>query len=344
MEYRRLGQTELQVSSICLGTMTWGSQNNQADGHAQMDYAFEQGVTFWDTAEMYAVPPHPNHHGTTETIIGEWFKRRGLRQQVILASKVIGANRHFHWVRGGNAKLDRANITQALEDSLQRLQTDYIDLYQLHWPDRSVNSFGQREYLHKPEQDGTPLAETLAVLRDLINQGKIRHIGVSNETPWGVMTALKLSETAGLLRIVSVQNPYNLLSREYEIGLSEISLRENCGLLAYSPLAGGDLSGKYLRGARPAGSRRVIWPGLSRYARGEDAIAAYVNLANRHNLDPSQMALSYVHQKDFVTSVIIGATSMLQLEIDIASAEVKLSPAVIEDIEEIQRQHPNPCT
>ncbi|HYH36613.1 MAG TPA: NADP(H)-dependent aldo-keto reductase [Azospirillum sp.] len=346
MQYRPLGRTGLQVSVIGLGTMTWGRQNTEAEGHAQMDLALDHGITFWDTAEMYAIPPIAESHGTTEAIIGTWFKSRGKRDQVILASKAIGAaNGGFPWIRGGTAKLDRANLVAAVDASLKRLQTDVIDLYQLHWPDRVTNRFGGRSYQHKPEMDGTPLAETLAALGDLIQAGKIRHIGLSNETPWGVMTCLKLSEMHGLPRIASVQNAYNLLNRAYETALAEIGLREDVGLLAYAPLGAGTLSGKYLGGVVPPGTRRAIDHRKSRYETpsAEEATKAYLDIARRHGLSPTQMAIAFVARQPFVASTLIGATNMADLKSNIEALDVTLSDAVLKEIDAVHARLPDPC-
>ena len=346
MQYRPLGRTGLQVSAIGLGTMTWGRQNTEAEGHAQMDLALDHGVNFWDTAEMYAIPPIAESYGTTETIIGSWFKSRGGRDRVTLASKAIGAaHGGFPWVRGGNAKLDRANLTAAVDASLTRLQTDVIDLYQLHWPDRVTNRFGARSYVHRPDHDGTSLAETLAVLGDLIQAGKIRHIGLSNESPWGVMTCLKLAETQGLPRIASVQNAYNLLNRTDEGGLSEVLLREDVWLLAYSPLGAGTLAGKYLGGAVPPGTRRAIDHRKSRYAtpNADAATQAYLDVARRHGLSPTQMAIAFVLRQDFVASALIGATTMEDLTSNIGALDVSLSDEVMQEIEAVHARFPDPC-
>jgi len=259
MQCRPLGRTGLSVSAIGLGTMTWGRQNTEAEGHEQMDYALDQGVNFWDTAEMYAIPPTADTYGRTEEVIGSGFKMRGKRDTVILATKIIGgADGGFGWVRGGGSKPDRANIFAAAEASLRQLQTDYIDLYQLHWPDRSTNRFGPRNYIHRPEKDRTPIEETLSALDEQVKSGKVRHVGVSNESPWGVMQFLTLSEQKGLPRIASIQNAYNLLNRTFEQALAEVSMREDVALLAYSPLGAGTLSGKYLDGAVPPATRRAI--------------------------------------------------------------------------------------
>ncbi len=346
MHYRSLGHTGLRVSAIGLGTMTWGRQNTEAEGHAQMDLALDHGVTFWDTAEMYAVPPIAESYGRTEEIIGTWFKSRGGRDKVILASKAIGAaHGGFGWVRGGDARLDRANLTAAVDASLKRLQTDVIDLYQIHWPDRVTNRFGQRSYIHTPDKDGTPLAETLAVLGDLIQAGKIRHIGLSNESPWGVMTCLKLAETQGLPRIASVQNAYNLLNRDGDSALSEIGQREGVGFLAYSPLGGGTLSGKYLDGQKPLGSRRAIDHRTSRYdtPNADSAVRAYLEVARQHGLSSTQMAIAFVLRQGFVTSTLIGATTLEDLISNIAALEVTLDDAVMKDIEAVFARYPDPC-
>jgi aryl-alcohol dehydrogenase-like predicted oxidoreductase len=346
MRTRRLGRTDLRVSEICLGTMTWGFQNTEAEGHAQMDYALERGITFWDTAEMYAIPPTAETYGRTEEIIGSWFANRGGRDRIVLATKAIGrAPGGFGWVRGGKARLDRANLETAVEDSLRRLRTDYIDLYQLHWPDRVTNRFGKRGFAPGDEEGAASIGETLEALGGLVKAGKIRHVGLSNETPWGVMAFLREAERAGLPRVVSVQNPYSLLNRTFESGLAEVAIREDCGLLAYSPLAGGTLSGKYLDGAVPPGSRRAVDGRKSRYAvpNGDEATRAYVELARGHGLDPCRMAIAFVLRQPFVTSAIIGATDMEQLATDIAAAELDLAPEVVEGIERIQGTWPDPC-
>ena len=345
MQYRRLGRTDLQVSVICLGTMTWGRQNTEAEAHEQMDYALEQGINFFDTAEMYAVPPTAETYGKTETYIGTWFKARGNRDKVILATKIVGPSANFGYVRGGKTRFTAEHLKAAVDASLQRLQTDYIDLYQLHWPDRNANYFGQRGFVHRQDERITPPAETLAALQDLIKAGKIRHVGLSNETPWGTMTFVRASESQGLPRMASVQNPYNLLNRSYESGLAEISIREDIGLLAYSPLGGGTLTGKYLNGQIPPGSRRSLDGRPSRYTtpNADAATQAYMTIAQNHGLDPSQMALSFVNRQPFVTANIIGATSMEQLRTDIASIDLDLSDDVLADIEATHRTHPDPC-
>ncbi len=348
MEYRQLGNTNIQVSLICLGTMTWGEQNTLEEGFEQMDYALEQGINFFDTAEMYAVPPRAETYGRTEEIIGEWFQSRKTRDRVVLASKVAGKT-SMDWVRGGKNQLDRPNITEALDNSLKRLKTDYIDLYQLHWPDRPNDRFGKlgfnlsRDEL--PPNEVEKMHEILTVLGEFVEAGKIRTVGLSNESPWGVMTYLHLAEKYSLPRMVSVQNAYSLLNRKFEVGLSEVAVWENCGLLAYSPLAGGTLTGKYLGGNIPPGSRRSLDSRSSRYdnPRTENATKAYVEVAKRHNLDPAQMALAFVNQQPFVTSNIIGATSMEQLKTNIGAINLQLSEEALKDIEAVHNDNPNPA-
>lgn len=350
MKYNELGRTGLKVSRICLGTMTWGQQNNQDDGFAQMDLAIDQGINFFDTAELYSVPPSAETYGATETIIGNWLKARGGRDKVILASKIAclnvnGQNPPVDYMRGGTMALDKKNINAAVDASLKRLQTDYLDLYQIHWPERATNFFGHLGYAAPEHDTSTPLEETLDALDGLVKAGKVRAIGLSNETPWGVMKFLQLADAKGLPRVASVQNPYSLVNRTYEVGLAEVSVREDCGLLAYSPLAFGVLSGKYLGGARPDGARISLFPYFSRYVSPlvEDATARYVDLARRHGLDPAQMALAFVNTRPFLTSNIIGATTMDQLQANIASHEMTLSAEVLEGIEEIHKAMPNPA-
>ena len=345
MEYNKLGQTDIKVSRICLGTMTWGEQNTEKEAHEQLDYAVESGINFIDVAEMYPVPPREETYGLTESYIGNWLSKRKDRDKIILASKVAAKAEWLPYIRGGQIKLDKKNIVQALEDSLRRLKTDYIDLYQMHWPDRDTNFFGKLAYYHAPEKDGIPIAETLAVLDELVRQGKIRAIGISNETPWGCAEYLRISREKELPRIVSIQNPYNLLNRTFEIGISEFSHREQVGLLAYSPLAFGALSGKYLNNQKPEGARLTLFERFNRYLNPQatNATEAYVNLAKKNDLDPSQMALSYVSSRPFLTSNIIGATSMEQLKMDIESINIELSDDVIKDIESIHEKIPNPA-
>ncbi len=345
MEYRPLGHTDIEVSALCLGTMTWGQQNTEAEAHEQMDYALANGINFFDTAELYPVPPMAETQGRTEAYIGSWLHRRGNRERIILASKVCGAADWTPHIRGGRARLDAANIEAALDASLKRLQTDYIDLYQTHWPDRHTNYFGRLGYQPGDDGDATPIEETVAALARLVEKGKVRHIGISNETPWGVMQYLQAAERQGGPRIVSIQNPYNLLNRSFEIGLAEFAERESVGLLAYSPLGFGVLSGKYLGGRRPEGARLTLFERFSRYTnpQGVAATEAYVALARRHGLDPARMALAYVNSRPFVTSNIIGATRMAQLRDNCASLELSLSTEVLEEIEAIHQRHPIPC-
>nr|WP_286946633.1 NADP(H)-dependent aldo-keto reductase [Pseudomonas sp. UBA6718] len=344
MEYRQLGRSDLQVSALCLGSMTWGEQNSEAEGFAQIDRAKACGINFLDTAEMYPVPPRRDTYGATERIIGNYFKARGDRADWVLASKVAGPGNGIDYIRGGQLKHNRQHIVAALDDSLKRLQTDWIDLYQLHWPERSTNFFGQLGYRHQ-EQGFTPLQETLEVLGEQVKAGKIRHIGLSNETAWGTMKYLQLADQLGLPRAVSIQNPYNLLNRSFEVGLAEVAMREQCGLLAYSPLAFGMLSGKYENGARPANARITLFSRFARYTNPQ-AIAAcsrYVTLAREHGLDPAQMALAFVTRQPFVTSNIIGATSLEQLESNLGSLSLELSDELLDAIEAIHREQPNPA-
>lgn len=347
MEMRKLGTSGMDVSLICLGTMTWGRQNSQAQAFEQMDYAAARGVNFFDTAEMYAVPPNKDTLGKTEEIIGNWFSARpGMREKIILATKITGPNPYFHYIREGKTRYDRAHILEALQGSLHRLKTDYIDLYQLHWPQRTVNNFYKLGYEHDPANDGTPIRETLEALQEFVKEGMIREIGLSNDTPWGVMECLRLSDNHHLPRVQSVQNSYSLLNRKDEVGLAEVYIRANCGLLAYSPLGGGTISGKYLDGKMPPGSRRAIDERPSnRYSnpRTDDATRAYIKLAQQHGLDVCQMALAFVNSRNFVTSNIIGATSINQLKSNIDSINIKLSADVINGINAIQYQNPNPA-
>ena len=344
MRYQTLANTDLNISKLCLGTMTWGEQNTEQQAHQQLDYALDQGINFIDTAEMYPVPPQGDTQGTTECHIGSWFKSRNNRDKVILATKVAGPGDWLGYLRGG-PRLNREHIQQAVDASLKRLQTDYIDLYQLHWPDRHTNYFGQLSYIHNEEEVATPLLETLEALNEQVKAGKIRHVGVSNETPWGVMKYLQLAEAHNLPRMVSIQNPYSLLNRTFEIGLAEIAHRENTPLLAYSPLGFGVLSGKYLGGAWPEHARLTLYKRFQRYTseKADIATQAYVDLAREHQLDPAQMALAFVNERSFMASNIIGATTMEQLASNIASIELTLSDEVIAGIEAIHQQMPNPC-
>jgi aryl-alcohol dehydrogenase-like predicted oxidoreductase len=343
MQYRQLARTDLKVSVICLGTMTWGQQNSEAEAHAQLDYALAQGVNFIDTAEMYPVPPMADTQGRTEQYIGSWLKARRNRDRVVLASKVSGRANWLPWIRGG-PRLNSRHIREALDGSLKRLQTDYLDLYQLHFPDRATNYFGELGYRHQPQADDIPLEETLGVLAELVASGRVRHVGISNETPWGLMECLRVSAAGAGPRLVSIQNPYSLLNRSFEVGLAECAIREQVGLLAYSPLGFGVLSGKYLGGQWPANARLTLYKRFSRYTspRGEQATAEYVALARKHGLDPAQMALAYVNSREFLTSTIIGATTMQQLRSNIGSIDLELSDEVLKGIEAIHLQNPNP--
>lgn len=345
MQYHQLGHTDLRVSEICLGTMTWGEQNTEAEAHEQLDYAVGQGINFIDTAEMYPVPPKAETMGKTEAILGSWLSKRRDRDKLVIATKMAAAADWLPYVRNGNNRADKKNIELALNDSLRRLQTDYIDLYQIHWPERDTNFFGKLDYPFTDNNDGVPIAETLAALADFVEAGKIRHIGISNETPWGIAEYLRQSEKHDLPRIVSIQNPYNLLNRTFEIGCAEFSHRESVGLLSYSPLAFGVLTGKYLDNARPAGARLTLFDRFTRYTgeTGVNMTRAYVELALEHGLSPAQMALAFVTGRPFVTSNIIGATGMKQLQENIDSIHVRLSEEVLRAIEELHKLQPNPC-
>ena len=348
MPHRPLGRTGLQVSAIALGTMTWGEQNTQDQAHDQIDLALDSGINFIDTAEMYPVPPRPQTQGLTERYLGAWLRKSGRRGDIILATKATGPAhdpaRPSH-VRGGQLAHTLANLSEALHQSLQRLQTDYIDLYQLHWPDRATNMFGQLGYRHQPELPHTPIEETLEALQTLVNSGKVRHIGISNETPWGLSRFLWGSQSLGLPRVASIQNPYNLLNRSFEIGLAEMAIREDVGLLAYSPLAFGMLTGKYLAGERPPQARLSRFSRFSRYSseQAEQATYAYVSLFRQHGLDPTQAALAFVNRQDFVTSNIIGATTLAQLRQNIDSIGLELGDEVLQGIEAIHKRWPNPA-
>ena len=344
MNYKKLGNTDINLSTICLGTMTWGEQNSQEEGFQQMDYALDQGVNFWDTAELYSIPPKAETFGHTEIIIGNWFKKTKKRKQVILATKVCGPMRSY--VRGGGNQYGVKNITEALEGSLKRLQTDYIDLYQLHWPERNTNMFGRLGYEHNDVNNWNKFEDILGNLKKFVDDGKIRHVGLSNETPWGTKKFLEVAKEKRLPRMMSVQNPYNLLNRTYEVGLAEISIRDQIGLLAYSPLAIGYLTGKYRNNQIPKKSRldvdRDFW---TRYNKpnAEKAVEAYYQIAKKNNIDMAQMSLKFCEIQPFVTSVIIGATTMEQLKTDIESVNVKLTDEIIKEINEVQKIYPNPC-
>ena len=343
MNYKKLGNTDLDVSTICLGTMTWGEQNTQVEAFDQMDFALSNGVNFWDTAELYAVPPRKETYGDTEEIIGNWFEKTKKRKEVILATKVAGPARDY--LRNGENSFTGPNLESALNNSLKRLKTDYIDLYQLHWPERNVNNFGRLGYVHK-ENDWNQFEDVLGELDKYIKAGKIRYVGLSNETPWGALNYLQLSKDKNLPRMMSIQNPYSLLNRSYEVGLAEVSIREKIGCLAYSPLASGYLTGKYRNKNFPKGSRMErdfdFW---TRYRKPntEAAVELYFKICEKHNLNMTQMSIKFCEIQEFMTSVIIGATTMEQLKSDIESVNVNLSNEVIEEINQIQTIYPNPC-
>ncbi len=343
MNYKKLGNTDLNVSTICLGTMTWGEQNTQNEAFEQMDYSLDNGVNFWDTAELYAVPPKAETYGHTETIIGNWFEKTKKRKDVILASKVGGPSRKY--MRNGENSFTGKNLEDALHGSLKRLKTDYIDLYQLHWPERNVNNFGKLGYEHK-ENDWNKFENVLENLKKFIEDGKIRYVGLSNETPWGVMNYLQLAKDKNLPRMMSIQNPYSLLNRSYEVGLAEVSIRENIGCLSYSPLASGYLTGKYRNKQFPKGSRMErdfdFW---TRYRKPnmEEAVEDYYKISQKFDLDMSQMSIKFCEVQDFMTSVIIGATTMEQLKTNVESVKVNLDSEVIKEINNVQKKYPNPC-
>jgi aryl-alcohol dehydrogenase-like predicted oxidoreductase len=347
MQYRKLGNTGLDVSLIGLGTMTWGEQNNLQEACEQMDYAVAQGINFFDAAEMYPVPPRPETTGETERCIGQWLTQTGKRSEIVLASKVSGrADTIPDWkhIRGG-PRLSRDHIRRAIEGSLERLQTDYVDLYQVHWPERATNFFGKRGYVHVPGADGIAIEDTLNALSELVDEGLVKHVGLSNETPWGVMEYLRLASERGLAKVVSIQNVYNLLSRQFETGLAEMAIREEVGLLAYSPLAFGVLSGKYLGGKMPAGSRLALFERFARYGspQSTSATEAYKEIADNHGISLAQMSLAFVCQQPFVTSNLIGATNMQQLSENIEAVNVKLSEEVLAEIEAIHNRYPDPA-
>jgi len=349
MKYRKLGTTDLNVSVICLGTMTFGEQNDQKDGFDQMDYALDRGINFFDTAELYPVMPRKETYGKTEEIIGNWFEGRKNRDKIILASKIASKSDGLEWIRSGSKSLgfDKKNLNAAIDASLKRLKTDYIDLYQLHWPERKVPLFGQLDYRYDPNDNTwTSIEEVLYNLSGLVKLGKIRYVGLSNETPWGMMKFLQVAKEKNLPRMMSIQNVYSLVNRVFDIAHSEIALTENCGLLAYSPLAGGRLSGKYVGGINPKNARYTLWPRrFSRHhtERGEIAIEKYVGLAKKYGIAPSTFANAFVNDRPFITSNIIGATSMEQLKENIDSIDIVLSEEMLLEIEDIHLSNPNPC-
>lgn len=346
MEYRELGRTGVKVSSICLGTMTWGQQNTEAEGHEQMDYALDQGINFFDTAEMYSVPPKAETQGSTEKIVGSWFKARGKRDKVILATKIAGRG-PMNWLRDDKSGTEqsRKQIFEAVDKSLKRLQTDYIDLYQLHWPDRPISLFGSGGLTYKHTEEIIQIDEILDALNDVVKAGKVRHIGLSNETPWGTMKFLHHADTKGLPRVQSIQNAYNLVNRVFELGGAEIAHREGVGLLAYSPLAQGYLTGKYQNGALPVGSRKQLFNRLQRYESQQTARAvdAYLAVAKKHGLDPSQLANQFATTRPFVTSNIIGATTMEQLKLAVTSREIPWTDELETDVNAAHANQPNPA-
>jgi aryl-alcohol dehydrogenase-like predicted oxidoreductase len=343
MKYKKLGTTDLDVSLICLGTMTWGTQNSEQDAFEQMDYSVSQGINFFDTAEIYSVPPTADSYGKTEKMIGNWFERRKNREKIILASKVAGPG--CDWIRGGENSFDEKKISEAIDGSLARLKTDYIDLYQLHWPERSTNYFGKREYsINENEGNWNSFESILQALEKFIKNGKIRHIGMSNETPFGLSKYIELSKNKNLPRMMSVQNPYNLVNRTYEIGMSEISLREKCGLLVYYPLAAGGLSGKYRNNQMPKNSRMSLFKGWERHLNplAMKAYEEYYKLAKENNMTMVQLAQSFVNSRPFVTSNIIGATTMEQLKENIDSINIELTDEIMDKINSIHNNNPNP--
>ncbi len=343
MKFRKLGTTDIDVSLICLGTMTWGTQNTEKDAFEQMDYAVSQGINFFDTAEIYSVPPTSDSYGKTEIMIGNWFEKRKNRDKIILASKVAGPG--CDWIRGGGNNFDEKKIGEAIDGSLRRLKTDYIDLYQLHWPERSTNFFGRRDYLfNNKEGNWNSFESILEALEKYIKSGKIRHIGMSNETPYGLSRYLEISKNKGAPRMMSVQNPYNLVNRTYEIGMSEISIREKCGLLVYYPLAAGGLSGKYRNGKMPKDSRMALFKGWERHLNplAMEAYDKYFKLAKDFNLTMVQLAQSFVNSRPFVTSNIIGATTMDQLKENVESINIEFTDEMMDRVNEIHNNNPNP--
>jgi aryl-alcohol dehydrogenase-like predicted oxidoreductase len=347
MERRRLGRTDILVSKLCLGTMTWGEQNTEAEAFAQLDRALERGVNFIDTAEAYPIPMKEETQGRTERYIGSWLKQRKNRDKIVLATKVAGPMLapYLRASTVGRTCPDRKNIMAAIDASLARLQVDYVDLYQVHWPDRRTNFFGRLGYAHDPKSDQTPIEETHEAMSELVKAGKVRQVGISNESAWGAMHYLQLSETRGFARPASIQNPYSLLNRSFEVGLAEVAQREDLGLLAYSPLGFGALTGKYANGARPEGARLTLFPQYARYTNthGLRAAERYLALARQHGLNPAQMALAFAASRGFVTSVILGATSVAQLDENLGAAELVLPEEVLKGIEEIHAEISNPC-
>lgn len=344
MKYTTLPNTNIKVSKICLGTMTFGQQNTEADGHAQMDYALDHGVNFFDTAEMYSVPARQETYGSTERILGTWFKKTGKREEIILASKIAGPNPNFTYMREKN-DFSPASIKFALDQSLQRLQTDYIDLYQLHWPERKANFFGQRGFKVQDDAWEDNIHSVLETLDGFIKEGKINHIGLSNETPWGIMRFLEESKNFDLPRIKTVQNPYSLLNRQFEVGSAEVCIRENVGLFAYSPMAFGVLSGKFLTGESHPNARIKLFPQFSRYNSEQctEATRLYQEVANKNGLSLTELALAFIEQQPFVTSTIIGATTVQQLKENIDTIKVSLSEEILKEIDAVHAVIPDPA-
>ncbi|MDI6045681.1 aldo/keto reductase [Flavobacterium yafengii] len=344
MKYTTLPNTDVKVSKICLGTMTFGQQNTEADGHAQMDYALENGINFFDTAEMYSIPSRQETYGSTEKILGTWFKKTGKREEIVLASKIAGPNPNFGYMR---EKLDfsPASIKFALDQSLQRLQTDYIDVYQLHWPERKTNYFGQRGFKVQDDAWEDNIHNVLETLDGFVKEGKINHIGLSNENPWGIMRFLEESKYNNLPRVKTIQNPYSLLNRLFENGSAEICLRENVGLLAYSPMAFGVLSGKFLTGEDHPNARVKLFPQYSRYnsAQCTEATRLYQEIAKKNGLTLTELSLAFIEQQPFVTSTIIGATTLEQLKENIDTIQVSLSDEILKAIDEVQAVIPDPA-
>ena len=351
MKKNNLGKTDIMVSEICLGTMTWGQQNSEKEAHDQLSFAIERGINFIDTAEMYSVPPKEETYGLTEKYIGTWLKNQD-RSKIILATKIAGRTSNvpsgppgLDWIRKG-PRLNEEHIFEAIENSLKRLNTEYIDLYQIHWPERPVNSFGQLGYIHNPREDDIKIEVTLEALSKAVQKGLIKYIGLSNETPWGVMKFIEAAKEFGLPRIVSIQNPYSLLNRSFEAGLSEIAINEEVGLLPYSPLAGGVLSGKYLNGKKPENARMTLFERMrTRYTNqhAENAVLEYQKIALKYDLNLTQMAINFVTKQNFVTSNIIGATSIDQLEENIDSINCELNEEVIKEIEKVHKIYTYPC-
>ncbi|MEN9230445.1 MAG: NADP(H)-dependent aldo-keto reductase [Thermostichus sp. DG02_5_bins_236] len=345
MRYLPLGHSSLTVSEICLGTMTFGQQNTMAEAHEQLDYALAQGINFIDAAEMYPVPARAETQGSTERYIGEWLQHQR-RDRLVIATKITGPGRPWHWIRNGSLSINRDNVKQAVADSLKRLKTDYIDLYQIHWPDRYVPQFGAVSYDPSRERPTVPIAEQLEALAEMVQAGLIRYIGLSNETPWGVSEFCHLAEQLGLPKVVSIQNAYNLINRVFEVGLAEVCRNEQIGLLAYSPLGFGVLTGKYLQAEKPTGSRLALFEGFGqRYLKPNvaEAVAGYASIAQKYGLTPAQLALAFVRSRWFMTSTIIGATNLAQLKENLSCLQVELSTEMLAEIEAVHQRYPNPA-